>query len=91
MENGAVPVGGATAPYDFTLHDGPAGTTRLIVRERDHYSRRWAALMVQPAELVSCLMSPRMLRGIARRAEHFQQHGADVSGTQLLVEKGIPA
>lgn len=70
---GAVPVGAAAVPFDFTwaftLHPGTRGRTRLVVRERYRYVHRWAGLIAQPAELVSCLMSPRMLRGIKRRAE----------------------
>ena len=70
---GNVPMGKVTPPYDFTwafvLLPQPDGTTRLVVRERYEYTRRWAALIVQPAQLVSCLMSPKMLRGIKSRAE----------------------
>ena len=88
---GGVPVGPATAPYDFTwtfiLQPGPSGTTRLVVRERYCYRRRWAGLIVQPAELVSCLMSPRMLRGIKRRSE---EPGESVVHAQPI-EQGIPA
>jgi hypothetical protein len=71
---GSVPMGQVASPYDFTwafvLLPQPAGATRLVVRERYEYSRPWAALIVQPAELVSCLMTPKMLRGIKTRAEH---------------------
>lgn len=70
---GGVPIGKGAPPYDFTwafvLQPQPDGTTRLVVRERYSYTHRWAALIVQPAELVSCLMSPEMLRGIKTRAE----------------------
>lgn len=70
---GGVPLGTAPAPYDFTwafvLRDGPEGTTRLVVRERYSYSRWWSALLVEPVELVSAVMSQRMLRGIRERAE----------------------
>lgn len=70
---GAVPIGRASAPYDFTwafvLCDGPDGTTRLVVRERYRYSRWWSVLLVEPVELVSAVMSERMLRGIRDRAE----------------------
>jgi hypothetical protein len=51
------------------LLDGPGGTTRLVVRERYQYARRWAALIVEPTQVVSFLMSQRMLRGIKERAE----------------------
>jgi hypothetical protein len=61
------------APYDFTwafvLVDAPNGTTRLVVRERYAYLERWAAALVEPVEMVSFLMSQRMLRGIRDRAE----------------------
>jgi hypothetical protein len=70
---GNVPVGGGASPYDFTwafaLLPQPDGNTRLVVRERYAYMHRWAALIVQPAQLVSCLMTPEMLRGIKARAE----------------------
>jgi hypothetical protein len=60
-------------PYDFTwafvLREEADGSTRLVVRERYGYSRRWARLLVEPAELISFLMSQRMLRGIKERAE----------------------
>jgi hypothetical protein len=69
---GGVPIGRMPPPYDFTwafvLRDQADGT-RLVVRERYGYSRRWARLLVEPAELVSFLMSQRMLRGIKERAE----------------------
>jgi hypothetical protein len=72
---GAVEADGtnAPAPYDFTwafvLIEGSAGTTRLIVRERYAYLARWAGAVVEPVEMVSFLMSQRMLRGIRERAE----------------------
>lgn len=72
--HGAVPVGSAPPPYDFTwafvVQDGPAGTTRLIVRERYAYVRAYAALLVEAVSVVSWFMSQRMLRGIKQRAEH---------------------
>ena len=51
------------------LRDDSDGGTRLIVRERFGYTKRWAALVVEPTELVSFLMSQRMLRGIRHRSE----------------------
>ena len=70
---GAVPVGATAGPYDmtwaFVLRDGPGDTTRLVVRERYRHVARWAALIVEPVELVSSVMSKRMLRGIRQRAE----------------------
>jgi hypothetical protein len=70
---GGVPMGRTPPPYDFTwafvLRDQADGTTRLVVRERYGYSRRWACLLVEPAELISFVMSQRMLRGIKQRAE----------------------
>jgi hypothetical protein len=70
---GAVPMGRTPAPYEFTwafvLREQPAGTTRLVVRERYRYLRRWASAVVEPVELVSFVMSRRMLRGIQARAE----------------------
>ena len=72
---GAVAADGtdAGAPYDFTwafvLIEGAPGTTRLVVRERYAYLAGWAGALVEPVEMVSFLMSQRMLRGIRERAE----------------------
>jgi hypothetical protein len=70
---GGVPMGNVAAPYDFTwafvLIPQTDGTTRLVVRERYAYSRRWSGLVVQPAALASCVMTPKMLRSIKSRAE----------------------
>jgi hypothetical protein len=70
---GGVPIGPTPPPYDFTwafvLCEQPDGSTRLVVRERYGYSRWWAWLLVEPAELISFVMSQRMLRGIKERAE----------------------
>jgi hypothetical protein len=71
--SGGVPVGHSDPPYDFTwsfvLRDAPGGSTRLIVRERYFYKSPWARLLVEPVEVVSFLMSQKMLRGIGDRAE----------------------
>ena len=44
---GGVPMGRTPPPYDFTwafiLRPGPAGASRLLVRERYSYSCRWAS------------------------------------------------
>ncbi len=70
---GGVPVGAGAPPYDFTwafvLREADDGSTRLVVRERYGYSRWWAGVVVLPTQLVSSLMTRRMLRGLARRAE----------------------
>jgi len=70
---GGVPIGKMQAPYDFTwafvVREQSDGATRLVVRERYGYSRWWAGLIVEPAELISFVMSQRMLRGIRARAE----------------------
>jgi hypothetical protein len=61
---GGIPIGNTGPPYDFTwafvLEDGPAGTTRLLVRERYAYTRPWARLLVEPVEAVSFVMSRKM-------------------------------
>jgi hypothetical protein len=70
---GGVPMGAVPPPYDFTwafvLQEQPDGTTRLLVRERYGYTRRWAPLLVEPVAVVAFVMSQRMLRGIRDRAE----------------------
>jgi hypothetical protein len=70
---GGVPIGHAPPPYDFTwafvLREEPDSTTRLLVRERYRYTRRWAPLILEPVEAISFVMSQKMLRGIRDRAE----------------------
>jgi hypothetical protein len=70
---GGVPIGNTAPPYDFTwafvLRDEPDKTTRLLVRERYAYTRPWARLIVEPTEVLSFVMSEKMLRGIKERAE----------------------
>jgi hypothetical protein len=79
---GGISMGRAPAPYDFSwafvLRGQPDGTTRLVVRERYGYSRRWAPLLVEPVELISFVMSQRMLRGIKERAERATVSVPDV-------------
>lgn len=63
----------AGAPYDFTwsfvLLAQPDGSTRLVVRERYKYLTGWAGALVEPVEMVSLVMTERMLRGIRDRSE----------------------
>jgi hypothetical protein len=70
---GGVAIGKVAPPYDFTwefaLRDAPEARTRLLVRERYVYSRPWARLLVEPTQVVSFVMSQKMLRGIRDRAE----------------------
>jgi hypothetical protein len=70
---GGVPMGPIAPPYDFTwafvIERQQDGSTRLLVRERYEYTKRWSALVVEPVQLVSFVMSERMLRGIRLRAQ----------------------
>jgi len=70
---GGVGIDDNPPPFDFAwafvLEERQDGTTRLVVRERYGYTRRWSALMVEPVEAVSFVMSRKMLRGIRDRAE----------------------
>jgi hypothetical protein len=70
---GGVPIGNREPPYDstwaFVLRDGPDKTTRLLVRERYANKRPWARLIVEPTEVLSFVMSQKMLRGVKERAE----------------------
>lgn len=63
----------AEMPFDFTwaftLSEPAAGRSRLVVRERYRYRSRSSAWVVEPASMVSFLMSTKMLRGIRDRAE----------------------
>ena len=70
---GGVPIGNTTPPYEFSwafvLRDESDNTTRLLVRERYTYTRPWARLVVEATEVISFVMSQKMLRGIKGRAE----------------------
>jgi hypothetical protein len=70
---GGVPMGTVPPPYDttwaFVLHEQPDGTTRLLVRERYAYTKRWTGFLVEPVTVVAFVMTQRMLRGIRDRAE----------------------
>ncbi len=70
---GGIAMGEAAPPYDFTwsfaLREQPDATVRLLARERYAYTRWWSPLLVEPVELISFLMSRKMLRGIKDRAE----------------------
>lgn len=72
---GGVTMGSTPPPYDFSwafvLREQPDGTTRLLVRERYGYTRWWAPLLVEPVQVVSFVMSQKMLRGIRDRAERI--------------------
>ena len=70
---GGVGIDDNPPPFDFAwafvLEERQDGATRLVVRERYAYTRRWSALMVEPVEAVSFVMSQKMVRGIRDRAE----------------------
>lgn len=72
---GGVAVGNKPPPYDFSwafvLREQLGGTTRLLVRERYRYTRWWAPVLVEPVQVVSFVMSQKMLRGIRDRAERI--------------------
>jgi hypothetical protein len=80
---GGVPMGNTAPPYDFTwafvVHERADATARLLVRERYRYTRWWAPLLVEPVELVSFVMSQKMLRGIKQRAETQSQPRSPVA------------
>jgi hypothetical protein len=71
---GGIPMGSVAAPFDctwaFVLREEPDRTTRLVSRERYRNLRWWAGLIVAPTSVISFVMSRKMLRGIAERAEH---------------------
>lgn len=68
-----VPRGAGVVPFEFTwsfvLAERPDGATRLIIRERYLYRRRWARFLVEGVQLASFVMSVKMLHGIKCRAE----------------------
>jgi hypothetical protein len=70
---GGIPMGPVAPPYDFTwafiVRAHGDGTTRLLVRERYEYTRWWSSSLVEPVQLISFIMTRRMLQGIKHRAE----------------------
>jgi hypothetical protein len=70
---GGIPMGPVAPPYDFTwafvVRAQSDGTARLVVRERYAYTRWWSSMLVEPVQLISFVMSRRMLRGIKDRAQ----------------------
>jgi hypothetical protein len=46
-----------------------------LVRERSGYSHWWTAVLVEPVEMISSLMSQKMLRSIKQRAESLVRTG----------------
>lgn len=87
--HGGLILGRRPPPFDFSwtfaLLDGPAGTCRLLVRERYSYKRRWVTLLVRPTALISMVMTRRMLLGIKSRAE------GPPAGAQVLPRAGTVA
>jgi hypothetical protein len=89
---GGIPMARTPSPYEFTwafvLRGQPDGTTRLLVRERYGYSRRWAPVLVEPVEFISFVMSRRMLRGITDRAERAVPLPPRSATSQLVATSG---
>jgi hypothetical protein len=85
---GGVPIGKRSPPYDFTwaftLRDAPGGSTRLLVRERYGYQRWWARPLIEVAELMSQVMSRKMLLGIRDRAEGEPRKGVEDGRRQAV-------
>jgi hypothetical protein len=81
---GGIPMGPVAPPYDFTwafiVRAQDDGTTRLVVRERYEYTRWWSSLLVEPVQLISFVMSQRMLRGIKQRAQRTVICTAETAG-----------
>ena len=92
---GGIPIGKRAAPYDFTwaftLRDGADETTRLLVRERYAYTRAWARLIVEPTEMLSFVMSQKMLRGIRDRAERTAATVVGASGARHALKAIQPS
>jgi hypothetical protein len=87
---GGVPMGHAAPPYDFTwafiLNEHTDGNTRLVIRERYCFTRRWASLVVDSISPVSFVMTRKMLRGIRARAE-----GRRIASQHSVTTKSLDA
>jgi hypothetical protein len=62
--------------WAFILDKQPDGTTRLLSRERYSYRRWWAPFVVEPTQMISFVMSRKMLLGIRDRAERSPMSSA---------------
>lgn len=73
VPTGSTPSARPAMPYEFSwafvLVPVDDRSCRLVVRERYGYTAPWVALLVEPVEWVSLLMTQKMLRGIRDRAE----------------------
>jgi hypothetical protein len=82
---GALPLA-RRPPFDstwaFILCEQPDGTTRLLSRERYGYRRWWASLVVEPTQVISFVMSRKMLLGIRDRAERALHPRNEDAGTK---------
>jgi len=67
--------------WTFALQPRGDGRTRLLVRERVAFGRRWFGLLMAPVGLVSFVMTRRMLRGIKARVEARNDARADARVT----------
>ena len=90
---GGIPMGPVTAPFDstwaFVLCPQPDGTTRLVSRERYEYLQWWAPLIVEPTSVISFVMSRKMLRGIAQRAERHSHPRNTIATDQAAAPTGV--
>ncbi len=72
-------------PASVRLHMGVHAPRRALrnhsvaVRERYAYTRPWALLLVEPTEIVSFVMSQKMLAGIKDRVERTPSHRQEPS------------
>jgi hypothetical protein len=89
---GGIPMGAVPCPYDFTwawvLRERHDGTTRLVVRERYSYTKRWAPFLLEPVQVISFVMTQRMLRGIKERAEMHGRRAAPMTAGQAQAGEG---
>lgn len=80
VPTGSTPSARPAMPYEFSwafvLVPVDDRSCRLVVRERYGYTAPWVALLVEPVEWVSLLMTQKMLRGIRDRAEAHAPGGS---------------
>jgi hypothetical protein len=58
------------------------------VRERYAYTRRWAPYLLEPVQLISFVMTRRMLRWIKERAERSASSTAPLKAGQTYAGPG---
>jgi hypothetical protein len=75
--------------WTFALRPTPRGTTRLLIRERTAYGRGFTRWLMAPVDLVSFVMTRKMLDEIRVRAESVERVHADAERTDARLDQAV--